>query len=99
MKKYFYGIRGIEFIWHGAWSDPELIWHGRSFNYYDLEDTLWSMYREECEEAGKKENEDDFAKWVKANAYLSREILQNILDARKEEKRRNRSCSNASATA
>ena len=52
-KRWFYGIRGIEFVWHGTQSDPELIWHKRSFNYYDLENTLWSYYREECSENGK----------------------------------------------
>ena len=84
----FYEIRGIKFIWHGSWSDPELIWHRQSFNYYDLEDTLWSYYREECAETGKQESEEGFANWVRANAPLAREILQNIVDARKEEKRR-----------
>lgn len=87
-KKYFYGIRGIQFIWHGEWSDPELIWHKQSFNYFDLEDPLWSMYNEECEENGTHPSEDDFCEWVRANAYIAREILQNIIDARKEEKRR-----------
>ena len=99
MDGFFYGIKGIKFVWHGAWSDPELIWHKQSFNYYDLEDALWCEYRDECEGLGREENEDDFAKWVKANAYLSREILQNILDARNEEKRRNIACLNVSATA
>lgn len=86
MKKYtnnwFYGIYGIEFIWHGAWSDPELIWHKKSFNYYDLEDTLWSYYKEECDENNTPANEDVFPAWVKKNAYLAREILQNLLECK-----------------
>jgi hypothetical protein len=72
-KSYFYGIYGIRFIWHGEWSDPEIIWHGKSFNYYDLENTLWSYYQEE-------QNPLDFEIWVKKNAALAREILQNLLD-------------------
>jgi hypothetical protein len=78
MKKWFYGIYGIQFIWHGEWSDPELIWHEKSFNYYDLENTLWSIYQEEFSEG----SENDFDIWVKKNAYISREILQNLLDAK-----------------
>lgn len=74
-KSYFYGIYGIRFIWHGAWSDPEIIWHGKSFNYYDLENTLWSYYQEE-------QNPPDFEIWVKKNAALAREILQNLLDCK-----------------
>lgn len=88
MDNWFYGIYGIRFIWHGAWSDPELVWHKKSFNYYDLENTLWSMYQEECKENGVASGEDDFSKWVKANPRLSREILQNIVDIRKNEQRR-----------
>ncbi len=84
MKKYvfgwFYGIYGIEYIPHGEGSDPELVWHGKSFNYYDLENTLWSYYKEEYRDLNIPVIEDNFNKWVKKNAYLAREILQNLLD-------------------
>jgi hypothetical protein len=86
MKKHvnawFYGIYGIELIWHGAWGDPELIWHGKSFNYYDVENTLYSYYKEKCADAGIKVNDDNFDIWVKKNAYLAREILQNLLECK-----------------
>ena len=81
-KKYFYGIYGIEFVWHGAWADPELRWHGKSFNYYDVENPLWDIYNEECEEENKEPNEKEFAVWVKENAYMAREFLQNLMDAK-----------------
>jgi hypothetical protein len=76
MKKWFYGIYGIEFIWHGEWSDPELVWHKKSFNYYDLENCLYDDFKEEKPNG----NDDDFATWVKKNAYLSRFYLQLLLD-------------------
>lgn len=86
MKKYvfgwFYGIYGIEMIPHGEWADPELVWHGKSFNYYDVEDSLWFEYKEFCHENGKTPNDDDFEKWVKKNAYLAREYLQNLLESK-----------------
>lgn len=90
-NSFFYGIRGIHFIWHGAYSDPEIIWHNHSFNYYDLEDTLWCIYREECEEIGANADSDAFPAWVKDHAATARDVLQNILDARKET-RQLRSC-------
>lgn len=80
MNNYFYGIYGIRFISHGAWSDPELVWHGKSFNYYDLETPLWETYRDECQENGLEPDENVFETWVKKNAYLSREILQNLME-------------------
>ena len=80
-KKWFYGIYGIEFIWHGCWSDPELIWHGHSFNYYDLENALYDEYKEY--NPNYDDNDDsDFAVWVKKNAYIAREYLQNLLDGK-----------------
>jgi hypothetical protein len=80
MKNYFYGIYGIRFISHGAWSDPELIWHNKSFNYYDVENSLWELFREDCRENGTEPNENIFPAWVKKNAHLAREILQTLLD-------------------
>lgn len=80
MKKWFYGIYGIQFVWHGAWSDPEIIWHGKSFNYYDLETPLWEVYREERHERGLEVYDSDFEIWVKKNAALVREYLQNLMD-------------------
>ena len=79
-NNYFYGIYGIRMIWHGEWSDPELLWHGKSFNYYDVETPLWHEYKEVCEICGTKPNENDFEKWVKINAHRAREYLQNLLD-------------------
>ena len=78
MKKlYFYGIYGIRFIYHGNWSDPEIIWHNKSFNYYDIETPLYETYLEEIHEGYTTL---DFEIWVKKNAYLAREILQNLLN-------------------
>lgn len=45
------GAEGIEFVSHGEWSDPELIYDGLSFNYWDIENALWSMF---CEELGEE---------------------------------------------
>lgn len=42
----YHGIPEIEYIYHGEWSDPELIYDGKSFNYWYIEDTLWSMFCE-----------------------------------------------------
>jgi hypothetical protein len=79
-KDCFYGIYGIRLVWHGEGNDPELIWHGKPFNYYHVETPLWENYTEECTEMGIKPNEDDFPVWVKKNARLARELLQNLLD-------------------
>lgn len=43
------GADGIEFVSHGEWADPELIYDGKSFNYWDIEDALWDMFCEGIE--------------------------------------------------
>lgn len=70
-NKYFYGIYGVRFIWHGEWSDPELIWHRKSFNYYSLENWLYDIYSEEPQT-------DPFEIWVKKNADTVRECLYGL---------------------
>lgn len=80
MKNYFYGIYGMQLISHGAWCDPEIVWHGKSFNYYDVETPLWEDFREERTEYGLPVDENIFETWVKKNAHLAREYLQNLMD-------------------
>lgn len=46
-KQYFYGIKPIIFIWNGAYSDPQISYHGKIFNYFTLEDTMWERFMED----------------------------------------------------
>ena len=39
-------IPGTELIWHGEWADPEIIYKGKSVNYWSVEDALELSYRE-----------------------------------------------------
>lgn len=86
------GAEGIEFISHGEWSDPELIYDGLSFNYWDIENALWSMF---CEELGEEtgltiyqieeqmdKHEPMFDKYVQENAveYLNDVIAGGYFD-------------------
>lgn len=73
-KSYFYGIYGMRFVYRGAWNDPEIIWHGHTFNYYDVETPLYEMFREECD------NDETFPAWVKKHAYLAREIMTDLME-------------------
>ena len=45
----FYGIPGIKFISHGEWSDPEVEYKGYTFNYWDVEDSLYDLFKQEFE--------------------------------------------------
>jgi len=56
----YHGIPGTRFIWHGEWSDPEVEYQGKLYNGNSLEDTLWSIYRTECEADGKGPSEEEY---------------------------------------
>ena len=40
------GICGVGFIWHGAWSDPELKYKNRLFNYWDIEEAIFEEFKD-----------------------------------------------------
>jgi hypothetical protein len=75
MKNYFCGIYGIHVVGHGEWADPEIIWHGKSFNYYDVVDAL----SEDYEETTETPTMFDFEIWAKKNASLVRETLLSLI--------------------
>lgn len=81
MKKYFYGIKEIELKFHGDWSDAELIYKNKSYNYYDLEDALIENYKEYLKEENLKDDKYKFfSEFVKNNEYLAFEYLENLED-------------------
>ena len=59
-KNRFHGIPGTVFIYHGEWSDPEVWYDGEEYNASMFEDTLWDMYKTECEEEGKEPSEQEY---------------------------------------
>ncbi len=74
------GIRGFRFVWHGEWSDPEIVWHGYAMNIHDVEDAMWDLYREQCKEEGTEETDEDFVRFCKANVESMREYAQWCID-------------------
>lgn len=60
----WYGIPGIGFEWRGSQSDPMLHYKGHTFNYWDIEYTLWEHYNER----ENIFNEDEWEQYVKDNA-------------------------------
>ena len=84
----FYGIPGIEFISHGEWSDPEIVYENFSFNYWDVEDTLYGIFTEEFEPYDadeelfvSKETGEllSFEDWVKQEKGLVYDELDDII--------------------
>ena len=72
---HFYSLKRIKIINHGEWSDPEVKYKGKSYNYYDFEDLLFNYY---------KDNQDiyyklSFEKFIKENKTLCYDLInENI---------------------
>lgn len=68
----YHGIPEIELVYHGAWSDPELIYDGKSFNYWDIDDALWDMFCEVLHEDNGLSVSEMFDEYVQdiATSYL-----------------------------
>ena len=73
------GIRGFHFVYHGDWTDPELVWHGHAMNIHSVEDPLWELYAERCRETATKTSEEGFVRFCKDNAELAREFAQDVI--------------------
>ena len=75
-KKWYCGIEGITFIWHGEWSDPEIGYKGYAFNEPTFVDGLYDVFYEET----GKDNHDEFIEWLKNNSYMLTERLDEVID-------------------
>ena len=73
-------IRGFRFIYHGCWSDPEIAWHGHMMNIHDLEDPMWELYQEYCQERDVQTTEKGFVTFCRRNADTLREFAQDLID-------------------
>ena len=71
------GCKDIDMVWYGNYSDPSLLYNGYEFNYWDIEDALWSDFLESTghkdSESSNPEVEKEFNEWLGdgyAESYL-----------------------------
>lgn len=57
VHKNWRGCKNIDMLYFNNWADPSLLYDGYEFNYWDVEDALYSMLSEDLEEEGKDINE------------------------------------------
>lgn len=72
---YWLGIRGIRFINHGEWSDPELQYKGKTVNFWDVED--WAYYEMKYDN-GNPDDPEEFVKWCKRNAPIIKDYILEL---------------------
>lgn len=79
----FFGIVPLRFVWHGEWSDPEILYKRQFFNYYDLQDYLYDVWKEENPLLQQQEK-TPFEKWIIQNPDIAKGFLNDIIAIRKE---------------
>ena len=89
----WYGVvSGVNFVPGGA-SDPSLVYRGYEFNYWDVEDAIYEMYRDYLREnfpddeylvqanfeLGGDEADDNWMDWLRDNADEVRSYLDDYI--------------------
>lgn len=69
----FYSLKRIKFINHGEWSDPEVKYKGKSYNYYDFEDLLFNYYKDYQDIYYKL----SFEEFIKENKSLCYDLIND----------------------
>lgn len=76
----FHGIPDMKFVWHNTQSDPGVIYDGKYFNATEIDDSLYSMFREYCDETGVIDDYDGFEQWVSENHDEVYELVSNMIE-------------------
>lgn len=85
-KKHYLNFKEIEYIWHGAWADSELVYKGKHVDYWDIEDYLYDIYKDEMLELGYDFNAYgdctgmDYEEWCLNNEEYCYERLDEIIN-------------------
>lgn len=84
VKGNFYGISKVKFVSHGEWSDPEVIYKRYSFNYWEVENTLWGYFLDEKGikdyKGDGEEFDEEFAKWIFDNQEEVHYLLEEWIN-------------------
>lgn len=69
LKEGWRGSPDIEMGWNGEWADPDLFYKDYTFNYWDIEDALWDMFKEDMgysdSDANNPDVEEQFGKYIR----------------------------------
>lgn len=84
-QKWWHGIRGITFIFMGAWNDSLVGYKDYAINSHFIEDTMWEKYNEEFSAPDYHSPEyvkfvNDFSKYMRENKEMVFDILDSILE-------------------
>lgn len=68
------GVPGTKVMWHGEWSDYEVIYNTEVLNGNDLDDYAWSLYKDETPNGSEDEFNNLPSKWF---AHVLENFINN----------------------
>lgn len=74
---YFLGIKGIEFVWHGEWADPEVIYKNRSFDVWSVQEELEDAYDAYVRDRLIRPYKGGWEEWAKKNPRSVKALLDD----------------------
>lgn len=89
-EAFYRGNKDIEFVYHGDWADPDLIYDGYTFNYWEIENALWEDFLERVEDGDidvsfdrefAEHHDDDDAVEDAFNLYVQENGVDYLNDA------------------
>lgn len=76
---YFLGIKGIQFIWNGAWSDPQIVYKGYIFNAWDIQEGVEGMYDDYVKDGYIKPVKGGWQEWGSKNPKTVKALLDDYI--------------------
>lgn len=86
MVDYFLGIRGAEWIWNGAWSDPQIRYRGHILNAWDVQEGVESMYDDYVSDGYIKPCKGGWKEWGAKNPRSVKALMDDYIWAMEEAK-------------
>lgn len=86
-KDCFYGIYPVRFVWHGEYNDPEIIYKKHSFNYWEIEDLFYEIWKGEPEHLTANLTDEttvdkEFSEWMYKNGKWVKDYLNDLIECR-----------------
>ena len=76
--QHFYSLKRIKYIYHGDWADPEVIYHKKNYNYYDIENILYEDFIDLLNNG--LNNNYNFIEWIDHNKNYCYNLLNEYLE-------------------
>lgn len=87
----WYGVvKGVKFLGRGPVADPALIYKGKEFNYWDMQDGLVDMFQDDMREQFPDDEylvsinwelgaDDEFSEWLENNQDRVRDYFEDVI--------------------